>query len=235
MERSKRLLNFLLMITTTAILMFVGMVLNNQTPMVTAANAATTQDEQTIDKIMPNEKLRELVLINMKDQKIIQDPNFTLSDFTPTTFKEDLAKLTQLGWEIGTNEQVDRQEPVNGGNGSVGPANKGNYSLEGLEYCTNLTKLELNADLNRGSKFHHDDIIDVSPLEGLEKLEYINLSGNLIQDISPIAGLKNVKTLYLNNNCINNLNTLDAEQYTEGFNYLEQIVIKPLQVLHSNT
>lgn len=235
MERSKRLLNFLLMITTTAILMFVGMVLNNQTPMVTAANAATTQDEQTIDKIMSNEKLRELVLINMKDQKIIQDPNFTLSDFTPTTFKEDLAKLTQLGWEIGTNEQVDRQEPVNGGNGSVGPANKGNYSLEGLEYCTNLTKLELNADLNRGSKFHHDDIIDVSPLEGLEKLEYINLSGNRIQDISPIAGLKNVKTLYLNNNCINNLNTLDAEQYTEGFNYLEQIVIKPLQVLHSNT
>ena len=96
MERSKRLLNFLLMITTTAILMFVGMVLNNQTPMVTAANAATTQDEQTIDKIMPNEKLRELVLINMKDQKIMQDPNFTLNDFTPTTFKEDLAKLTHL-------------------------------------------------------------------------------------------------------------------------------------------
>ena len=198
------------------------------------AHAATTQEDQTVDQMMPNEKLRELVLVNMKKQQIITDPNFTVADFTPASFKADLGQLTYLGWEIGTAAEVDNQVPVNGGNGSVGPTNKGNYSLEGLQYCHNLTKIELNSDLNRGKHFFRNDIIDISPLKGLTNLEYVNLSGNRIQDISPLAGLTKIKTLYINTNCITNLNTLDASQYT-AFNYLGQIVIFPLKVLHTDT
>ncbi|MEE8823397.1 internalin-J precursor [Lentilactobacillus sunkii] len=206
---------------------------NNLAGIVVKADAA---DQQAINEIMPNQKLQELVLLNMKMQNIV-GPDFKLSDFTVGSFKTDLLKLTSLSWPIGTYDENVATQLINGGNGAIGPAsvNPGNYSLTGLELATNLTTLTLQGDLNYGPKFFHGDIIDISPLENLTKLTHIDLSGNRISDISPIAKLPNVTTLYINENCISNLNVLDADQYTNGFNYLDQTVIFPVQNLHTNS
>lgn len=206
---------------------------NNLAGIVVKADAA---DQQAINEIMPNQKLQELVLLNMKSQNIVR-PDFKLSDFTADTFKTDLGKLTSLSWPIGTYDENVTTQLINGGNGAIGPAsvNPGNYSLTGIEYAKNLTNLKLATDLNYGPEFFHGDIVDISPLKSLTKLTYIDLSGNRISDISPIAKLPDVKTLYINVNCISNLNVLDADQYTNGFNYLDQTVIFPVQNLHTNS
>lgn len=203
-------------------------------PVTIVAQANTSADQQAINEIMPNQKLQRLVLLNMKHEKIV-DPSFELSDFTLETFKADLAKLKALEWPIGTKEEDAATEPVDGGNGALGPVNQGSYSLKGIEYATNLTELSLGADYNQGHGFRQMDITDITPLESLTKLTYIDLSGNRISDISPIENLKNVKTLYINDNCITNLNVLDRKQYTDGFNYLGQVVVLPAKDLSSNS
>lgn len=206
---------------------------NNFTGIVVKADAT---DQQAINEIMPNQKLQALVLLNMKYQNIV-GPDFKLSDFTVDSFKTDLGKLTSLSWPIGTYDENVATQLINGGNGAIGPAsvNPGNYSLTGIEFAKNLTNLKLATDLNYGPEFFHGDIVDISPLKSLTKLTYIDLSGNRISDISPIAKLPDVKTLYINVNCISNLNVLDADQYTNGFNYLDQTVIFPVQNLHTNS
>lgn len=206
---------------------------NNFTGIVVKADAT---DQQAINEIMPNQKLQALVLLNMKYQNIV-GPDFKLSDFTVDSFKTDLGKLTSLSWPIGTYDENVATQLINGGNGAIGPAsvNPGSYSLTGIEYAKNLTNLKLATDLNYGPEFFHGDIVDISPLKSLTKLTYIDLSGNRISDISPIAKLPDVKTLYINVNCISNLNVLDADQYTNGFNYLDQTVIFPIQNLHTNS
>ena len=82
-------------------------------------------------------------------------------------------------------------------------------SIEGLQYCANLTDLDLRSNL----------VSDISPLAGLPNLQRLDLNGNPVSDISalaglttltelsiswtdvtdlsPIAGLENLDTLYL--------------------------------------
>ncbi len=73
-------------------------------------------------------------------------------------------------------------------------------NLTGLEYCTNLRRL--NLEYNR--------ITDLSPLAGLTKLRYLNLEGNRISDVSPLAGLTNLHKLYLAKNDITDIAPLVA-------------------------
>ncbi len=71
-------------------------------------------------------------------------------------------------------------------------------NLTGLEYCTNLTRLDLT----------HNNISDVSPLAGLTNLGRLYLEGNNISDISPLAGLTNLRELWLGRNNIGDLSPL---------------------------
>lgn len=200
---------------------------------------ADTSADQTINDVMPNKKLQSLVLVNMKEQNIVNN-DFKLSDFTVDSFKADLAKLTKLVWDPSQDSNKDYidLQPLAGGNGAFGPAgtNPGNYSLEGLQYATSLKDLSFLMNLNYGeNKYIRNDVVNLQPLAKLTSLETINLPGNRISDVSPIAKLPNVKSLDISYNCIQNLNTLNADQYTENFNYFGQQVVFPVKYLSGNS
>lgn len=236
----------IILICSTVLLSFVGNAANhNNVCGGVVAFAADVKADQTINDVMPNQQLQALVLYNMKEQKIVPD-NFQLTDFTPDTFKTDLGKMVTLEWTPGGSEDTPHGKSdytnldiVNGGNGAIGPdgVNPGNYSLEGLQYATNLTKISLSSADNSqfGHHYLRGDIIDVTPLEHLTKLESLDLSGNHIRDISPIAKLPNLTELDVSMNAIENLNSLNADQYTKGFNYLDQEVFFPVKNLPSDS
>lgn len=83
-------------------------------PLTITAQANTAADQQAINDLMPNQKLQQLVLLNMKQENIV-DQNFQMTDFTLDSFKEDLAQLQSLNWPIGTKEESDALDPVDGG------------------------------------------------------------------------------------------------------------------------
>ena len=64
--------------------------------------------------------------------------------------------------------------------------------LTGIQYFTQLTELYLN----------RNQICDIWPLAGLEKLEKLQLINNKISDIRALALLDNLTNLNLNSNCI---------------------------------
>jgi len=70
--------------------------------------------------------------------------------------------------------------------------------LNGLEYATNLTGLDL-----RGNQ-----ISDISALAGLTNLTWLNLEGNQISDISALAGLTNLTELMLSGNQISDISAI---------------------------
>ncbi len=96
-------------------------------------------------------------------------------------------------------------------------------SLEGLQYCTNLTHLSITST----------NASDLEPLRQLHKLEILILSNNNISDISPIKNLINLKTLSLIDNNISDLTPLS--QLTKLVNlalHTNNIVdITPLEIL----
>ncbi|UHP10447.1 leucine-rich repeat domain-containing protein [Listeria marthii] len=60
-------------------------------------------------------------------------------------------------------------------------------TIEGMQYLTNLSELELK----------DNQITDLSPLTNLTKITELGLSGNPLRDVSALAGLKNLKTMNL--------------------------------------
>lgn len=203
-------------------------VVNNVNPPVIVAHADTKAD-QSITDIMPNVKLQNLVLFNLKDEGIVSD-NAKLSDFDADTFKTALAQLKTLTWKPGSSQPDGYNDlgPYNGGNGAIGPANKGgSYSLEGLQYATSLTDLELSPSLDYAPKYWHADITDISPLASLTNLQTIDLSCNRISDVTPLANLKKVTNLNLQYNCIADFSSLNVAQYS-NFAYFRQQVVLPV-------
>lgn len=78
------------------------------------------------------------------------------------------------------------------------------HNIDALKYFTNLRSLNLSQNNN---------IIDISPLKNLIKLERLNLEAykfqpGLITDISPLGGLVNLKILKLTNNNITDISAL---------------------------
>ena len=87
--------------------------------------------------------------------------------------------------------------------------------LTGIEFATNLTKLELGDNrisdvsalkaltnlkrLRLGANYR---ISDASPLEGLTNLTFLDLDSNRISDVSPLKGLTNLTWLDLDDNGI---------------------------------
>jgi len=71
-------------------------------------------------------------------------------------------------------------------------------SLEGLQYCSNLSELTLVGN----------QIIDITPLAGLTDLEELRLMHNQIRDISAVSGLVNLHELGLMGNKIESIRPL---------------------------
>ena len=75
---------------------------------------------------------------------------------------------------------------------------KGIQDLTGLEYATNLERIELRRNA----------ISDLTPLAGLIKLNNIKLRDNVISDVSPLANLLSVDWMGLEENVITDLSPL---------------------------
>jgi len=75
---------------------------------------------------------------------------------------------------------------------------QGITDLSGIEYCTNLTWLDLS----------RHQIRDVSPLSSLTNLTMLQLNAMGIDDISPLSSLTNLIYLSLRNNEISDISPL---------------------------
>ncbi|KRM40330.1 MucBP domain protein [Lentilactobacillus parafarraginis DSM 18390 = JCM 14109] len=192
--------------------------------------------EETINQIMPNERLQSLVLFEMKKEKLV-DQNATITSLTSAQFLEALGKLKAINSSDGTTADQVAHEPVSGGNGGIGPVNPGNYSLKGLERATSLESLEFpqNWDLSGGHNFYRNDVVDLTPLQGLNNLQKLNLYGNRVKSVAPIANLPKLTWLDVSNNEVADLNLLDAAKYTANFNWGNQHVILPKVQLETNS
>ena len=78
-------------------------------------------------------------------------------------------------------------------------AKKGINDITGLEYATNLKKLDIRT--NR--------ITDISPLEGLTKLTELKIATNNINDITALAGLTELTFLGLTGNEVSDITALE--------------------------
>ncbi|WP_367295980.1 MucBP domain-containing protein [Levilactobacillus yonginensis] len=159
-------------------------------PKVAVPTAAPVTAE-TIDQWMPNKKLQNLVAN-------------ALGKNAASLTKDDLLKLTKL-------EVSHMNLATTTSNDGIHP-----YSLQGLEFATNLTYLDLSWNTYDMMMLGYDrgDITDISPLSALTKLTYLDLSSNHVNDVTPLANLTQLKTLNLNGNGIYDFSSLDYSQFT---------------------
>jgi len=75
---------------------------------------------------------------------------------------------------------------------------KGIKSLEGLQHCKALMKIDLEKN----------EIVDLSPIKDLKQLQYVDLSSNKIEKLDPIAGLVQSQYLQFSKNAISDLSPL---------------------------
>lgn len=170
----------------------------------------TSQVKAEIDQWMPNETLQDLVWQTLKYYN--QDRTWaSAKDIT----QKDMLLLTELSAQTFlVSLYIDGQSE---------------FSLEGLQYATNLVKLDLYNSLNIPNNAMRGDIVDISPLSALVNLEYLQLGGNRISDIRPIAKLERITELIIGTNCIADFSSLNAAQYTKKLN-IEGQVLNPAVV-----
>ena len=96
--------------------------------------------------------------------------------------------------------------------------------LTGLEFATNLTRLDLGAErvsrrevrdymanfVQRRNGANSNEISNLSPLSGLTRLEYLNLGSNLISDVSVLSGMTRLTYLDLYDNYISDVSALSG-------------------------
>ena len=79
-------------------------------------------------------------------------------------------------------------------------------NLSGLEYCTNLTFLDLSGN----------PISDITPLSSLVNLQSLNLDGTDVYDISALAGLTNLDSVSLCGSLITDIQALVTNSVNGG-------------------
>lgn len=162
------------------------------TPAAVPETAPVTASDASIDTWMPNKTLQQMVANQLHK---------SISSLTT----DDMANLTTLA--------VTRGQLTTFVNGID------SFSLQGLEYATNLTSLDLSYDpqldyLMLPSGALLGDVTDLSPLKSLTKLSTLILSYNRISDVTPLASLTQLTTLKIDHNAIADFSTLNAAQFT---------------------
>ncbi|MFC6290337.1 MucBP domain-containing protein [Levilactobacillus angrenensis] len=187
-----------------------------QAPTVTpAVNAATpvTEADESIDQWMPNKILQKMVLDTFKLANTSSNPEIAASGKTWNSVnditKEDMLLLNKLDIQARGTTYID---------------GKTSFSLEGLQYATNLTYLDLANSQDWAPHSMRGDITDLSPLKGLTKLTWLQFTGNRVSDITPITGLKNITSLTMNLNNVADFSSMNPNQYTDGYSIGEQFV-----------
>jgi hypothetical protein len=140
-----------------------------------------------------------------------------LADGLVVTFpdaKLDAAIRETIGRPTGDIYQSDLEGLI-----SLNASDKVISDLTGLEYCINLTMLDLS---------YNDDISDISALSSLTNLTWLDLSCNRISNISPLSSLTNLTWLGLYNNWISDISPLvdnigldEGDRVSLLYNYLD--------------
>jgi internalin A len=123
-------------------------------------------------------------------------------------------------------DQPDDYEPtiedLNSLDGDLSMMEKGIESIEGAQYLTGISNLDLLgnqiSDLTPLGELDSLQILyleqnlisDITPLSGLSGLIGLFIMDNQISDVSPLIGLTNLRHLYLDNNQINDISPLSA-------------------------
>ncbi|MFT8744093.1 MAG: leucine-rich repeat domain-containing protein, partial [Lentilactobacillus hilgardii] len=213
---SKRFKILLMTLLTTITIIFGFAMMGGQ------ANTAAVARADSIDTWMPNKKLQELVLFNLNEQQHDGKTWVSVNDIK----ESDMAFLTELQIESNSTDQ-NLNSTYNDGK---------DYSLEGLQYATNLKKVVLFAGLNQPIRQFRGNIRDLTPIKKLTSLTYVDVRQNEITDVSPLAGLGNLRYLNISFNYIADLSKLTVSQYTNGFTYQGQAVnLSPVYIGASTT
>ena len=135
--------------------------------------------------------------------------------------------------------------------------NKNISSLEGLEYFTGVTTIQLNynniRDLTPLSKIYvlknlfleKNLITDITPITKLRNIEYVNISYNQIKDISGFKTMSRLGTPTISNNPIENYDTLanDIERIINNddnviisytMSYVQELKTKQKELFNKN-
>jgi len=88
-------------------------------------------------------------------------------------------------------------------------------SLDGLQYCVNLTWLNLE----------NNQVTDLGPLENLTNLKTLILDSNDVSDISPLSGLFNLDMLSLFNNEVGDIQALITNANNGGLGPGDQVIL----------
>lgn len=158
------------------------------------------QEDESIDQWMPNKSLQQSVLYWLQ-QTVSPSSWETVADIT----KKDMSQLEKL--YVGTGD----------GEGSSTYNEDGTpYSIQGLEYATNLEVLFLTGGGTTNPPYQmFGNLVDISPLKNLNKLQRVDLENNQIEDISPLANLKNITLLNLPYNRIMDFSSLKGIHYNQ--------------------
>ena len=116
--------------------------------------------------------------------------------------------------------------------------NKYIHDLTGLEFATNLTRLDLGTERVNREYVNSNLISDFSTLSSLTSLERLDLGGNYLSDISPLisslSSLTSLEQLDLSDNSISDISSLSSLTNLERL-YLSDNSISDISSLSSLT
>lgn len=178
---------------------------------------ATAPVISDIDQWMPNKRLQEVMLLALQSFRLENLSNVTknwqsVADIT----KEDLGLLSEV---IAVNYRKDTY--IDGHT---------TYSLEGLQYAVNLEKLILRTSTDNFSHHTYGDIVDITPLAHLQKLNEVDLTGNRIEDVTSLANLKNITILDLTSNYIRDFSPLKDLELSQNYWTNQLVMLDPIIV-----
>lgn len=162
------------------------------------------ENSNSIASWMPDKVLQKIVAANL---------NQNISQIT----KESLANLTEIKLIAPSERHVIHGEPQC-------DVSAGEYrlrlkitSLEGLEYATNLAKIDLAPSREFNHKWLHHTIVnstltDISALHDLNKLTSVNLEMCSVHDISALANKPQLIQLNLSYNAIADFSPLKTNK-----------------------
>ncbi|MBS9336742.1 mucin-binding protein, partial [Fructobacillus papyrifericola] len=182
----------------------------------------------SVDDWMPNKNFQSLILDNMKSQ------NIDVNDVNDIT-KE---KMSELKWI--SNSYKDEQWNVHNFDLLSQDRGYASYSIEGIQYASNISNLQLANNLNYGNKVAIGDIVDISPIKNLTSLKYIFLYGNRIKNIQPLVNIQNkgnIHYLDVSNNSISDFTGLDTSKYpVEGITEVinNEVPHQNIRIIHEN-
>lgn len=159
--------------------------------------------DETIDQWMPNKILQKAVWLALRDTP--QEDGKTWA--TPEAItQQDMKRLRAL-YVTGNRESHGISSYIGG---------KTAFSLKGLAYAVNLKTISLGGGFNQNEPFQvYGDVVDISPLAYMPKLEYASLDNNRITDISPLRHLQQLDRLYLTFNHIADFSPLMDHEFRE--------------------